>query len=282
MKKAFLTLAAVIIFSLTNSTVYAAENVIKIDGVTIASDAKPEIRNDRVMVPVRVISENLGATVEWSNPEVTLSKGGMKIILSLNSNMATKNGEQMRLDSKPYIKNDRVFVPLRFIAETFGSKVNYGSYVVTVETDPLVIDDTPIVALRNEVHMTMGGIVQQVVGNAYIEGIYDLFADNALEEVEAPTHYSWAYTMDILGSYYKNAQFDFLDSKGDTVVRYDVYSLIEQFPEELLEGYPVRLVHDVTQDKWYLFGESARESISNLFQNAEANGFVKVISNTVV
>lgn len=115
-----------------------------------------------------------------------------------------------------------------------------------------------------------------------IEGIYHHFTDNAVAEVDAPAHYSWAYTMDILGSYYKNAQFDFLDSKGDTVVRYDTYSLVEHFPKELLEGYPVKLVHNVTLDKWYLFGEPARESIGNLFGNAETNGFVKVISNTIV
>lgn len=282
MKKAYLILIAIIMLSLTATTVYAAENVIKIDGVTIASDAMPEIRNDRVMVPVRVISENLGATVEWSYPEVTLTKGGMKVILTLSSNMAVKNDEQMRLDSKPFMKNDRVFVPLRFIAETFGSKVGYSNYVVTVDTKPLFIGNVQIRALQHEYQMTMGGVVREVTGHAYNETIYNLFQEQRGEEVAAPEHYSWRLTIDQLGSYSKNGQFDFLDANEASVARYDVYELVRYFPAELLEGYPEFLVHDVTANKWYLFNENASRAVSNLVDMAEYNGFGIELSNTVV
>lgn len=281
MKKGYLILFAVLFLCLTASTVYAADNVIKIDGVTIASDVKPEILNDRVMVPVRVISENLGASVEWSSPAVTLVKGDMKVVVTLKSHVALKNGEQLRLDVKPYKKNDRVFVPLRFIAETFGSNVNYNNDVVTVDTQPLFIDNVKIIALQHEYQMTMGGVVREVTGNAYKETIYNLFQEHRGEEVAAPEHYSWRLTIDQLGSYSKNGQFDFLDENEVSVARYDVYALLRYFPAELLEGYPEFLIHDVTEDKWFLFNENASRTVYNLVDMAEHYGFGKVLSNTV-
>jgi len=49
-----------------------------------------------------------------------------------------------------------------------------------------------------------------------------------------------------------------------------------------LKGYPKALIHDVTADKWYLFTNKALESIYQLMNTATNNGFVKVLSNTVV
>lgn len=55
---------------------------------------KPENKNKRTMVPLRVISENLGASVEWSDSKVILAKNSIKVILTLNSSTAEKNGFQ--------------------------------------------------------------------------------------------------------------------------------------------------------------------------------------------
>ena len=178
MKKAIIGVFLAIFLFISSSTTYAAENQIKVDGVAIASDVKPEIKNNRTMVPVRVISENLGASVEWSNSKVILAKSDMKVILTLNSSTAKKNGEKMLLDVKPYMKNNRIFVPLRFIAETFGCNVNYSNFAVTVDTEPLFIDGVQVKALQQEYHMTMGGVVQQINGNAYNETIYNIFVEN--------------------------------------------------------------------------------------------------------
>ena len=277
MKKAFFGVFLAIFLFISSSTTYAAENQIKVDGVAIASDVNPEIKNNRTMVPIRVISENLGVSVEWSNSEVILAKGDMKVILTLNSSTAEKNGEKMLLDVKPYMKNNRIFVPLRFIAETFGCNVNYSNFAVTVDTEPLFIDGVQVKALQQEYHMIMGGVVQQINGNAYNETIYNIFVENKGEKVEAPANYSWSPAS---GDYYKNAQYDFLDQKGNSLVRYDVYSLI--VPSELLTGYPEILIHDVSKDEWYLFSDTARQSINQLIDTATKNGFLKIISNTVV
>ncbi|KAF6581117.1 hypothetical protein G9G54_01950 [Paenibacillus sp. EKM212P] len=55
MKKAFFAAFLAIFLFISSSTTYAAQNQIKVDGVTITSDVKPEMKNKRAMVPLRVI-----------------------------------------------------------------------------------------------------------------------------------------------------------------------------------------------------------------------------------
>ncbi|MGN8231319.1 copper amine oxidase N-terminal domain-containing protein [Paenibacillus polymyxa] len=282
MNKAFFAAFLAIFLFISSSTTYAAQNQIKVDGVTITSDVKPEMKNKRTMVPLRVISESLGASVEWSDSEVILAKSEMKVKLTVNRSTAEKNGRKMLLDVKPYTKNNRIYVPLRFIAEAFGCNVNYSNFAVTVDTKPLFINGVQVKALQQEYRMTLGGVVQQIHGNAYNETIYNIFAKNKGEKVEAPENYSWSLTLDTPGSYYKNAQYDFLDQKGKSLARFDIYSLIRTYPPELLTGYPETLIHDVSNDEWYLFNDTAGKSIYQLIDTAGKNGFLKIISNTVV
>lgn len=233
------------------------------------------------MVPLRVISENLGAKVEWSDSKVTLTKNKMQVILDLHSNTVIKNGKESLLDVKPYSNNNRTMVPLRFLSETFGCKVNYKNSTVTVDYAPLVIDGVQVKALQQEFHMTMGGVVQQFSGNAYTETFYNIFADNLGTKVKAPENYSWMYTSDTPGSYYKGYQYDFLDQKDNSLKRFDIYNLIEAFSAEALKGYPKLLIHDVTENQWYLFSDTAIQTIHQLLDTATKNGFLKVISNNI-
>jgi anthranilate/para-aminobenzoate synthase component I len=281
MKKALIGVFLAIFLFISSSTTYAAEIQIKVDGFAIASDVKPEILNNRTMVPLRVISENLGANVDWSNSKVTLTKSNMKVILNLNSITAEKNGKKILLDVKPYIKNNRIIVPLRFIAETFGCHVNYSNFTVTVDTKPLVIDGVQVKALQHEYHMTMGGVVQQINGNAYNETIYNIFVENKGRKVEAPANYSWNLNLDTPGSYYKNGQYDLVDHKGNSMVRFDIYTLNRSFPAETLSRYPEVLIYDASEDEWYLFSNTALQSINVLIDTASKNGFLTIISNTV-
>lgn len=261
---------------------HAASSHIQVDGAAVASDVKPEMKNNRTMVPLRVISENLGAAVDWSHSEVTLTKNKLKVILKANSATAVKNGEEVQLDSKPYVKNNRVLVPLRFIAETFGCTVGYSNSTVTVDSPPLVINDIAIKTLQTEYHMTMGGVVEQINGNSYIDSVYKLMDSGKGQKVDAPASFAWRANIDVPGSYYKNKQYDFLDSKGSSVKRYDVYTLVEAFPAEDLKGFAKVLIHDAKSDQWYLFSETAVNSLAKLTDSASSNGYSKVISNTVV
>lgn len=266
-------------------TTYASMDIqLKIDDVAVATDVKPELKNDRTMVPLRVISENLGATVAWSgsDSEVRITKDNMIVIVSTNSSTVEKNGEKSTLDVKPYLKNNRVFVPLRFVAEAFGSSVSYSNSVVAVHTAPLVIDGKQVEALQHEYRMTMGGVVQQIKGNMYVKGIYETIEDNKGNKVEAPEHYSWMYMIDTLGAYAQVGKYDFVNKKGDRLASYNMYTLVRTFPEDMLADYPNVLIYDGISDEWFLFSEKALESVDQLRNEAADNGYITVISNTVV
>ncbi|AWE07712.1 copper amine oxidase [Lysinibacillus sp. 2017] len=280
MKKLFSGVFLTLILILTSSPTFAATTQIKIDGVTIVSDVNPESKSNRTMVPLRVISEILGANVKWSDSQVTLTKNDMKVILKLNSNKVVKNGKTELLDVKPYMKNNRTFVPMRFIAETFGSNVNYKNGTVTVDTKPLVIDGVKVKALQHEYHATMGGVVQQIKGNGYNEAIYNIFIENKGSKVEPPSDYTWSVHSITTGGYYKGGQYDFLDQEGNSVERFDIYNLVRGYDEKLPLP-PQTLIHVPTENQWYLFSDPARQAIDQLIDRASVNGFVTVIINTV-
>lgn len=281
MKKIISGVFLALILIITSSPAYAANaNIkIKVDGVKVATDANPETKNNRTMVPLRVVSEYLGATVNWSDSQVTLTKSDIRVILKLNSNTVVKNGQKELLDVKPYLKNGRIFVPLRFLAETFDCKVDYKDFTVNVITKPLLIDGVEVKAMLREYHMMMGGIVEQIKGNAYVKEIHTIFVKNKGSKIEEPSNYTWSLHSTVIGGYYKFGQYDFIDREGNSLERFDLYSLVENY-NETLPG-PKVLIFNATEDQWYLFNDAASDSIFQLIGTAGNNGFMKIIENTL-
>ncbi|TYA11251.1 copper amine oxidase N-terminal domain-containing protein [Paenibacillus faecis] len=279
MKKLLVGIFTAWILSITALPTHAADMKIKVDGVTISSDVKPEFKNNRTMVPLRVISENLGARVNWSDTEIVLKKSNVNVVLKLNSNTAMKNGKKVPLDAKPYLKNNRVMVPLRFIAEMFGSNVGYSNFVVTVENKPLVIDGVKVKTLQHELYMTMGGIVNRINGNAYNEAIYNLFVENKGKKVEEPAVYSSHVGHLAPGDYYKAGQYDFLDQEGDSIKRFDIYTKVRSMDD--VDQVREVLIYEANVNQWYMFNDKAHREILELIDTASNNGFLTEISNNV-
>ncbi len=99
----------------------------------------PVIINDRTLLPVRAIVEELGGTVGWDGDarEVTLGYNGSEIVLTIDSTAADLNGTVETLDTAPTIINDRTMLPIRFIAEGLGLNVEWNgdAQEVTITTD---------------------------------------------------------------------------------------------------------------------------------------------------
>ncbi|MFD0694553.1 copper amine oxidase N-terminal domain-containing protein [Paenibacillus sp. GCM10027628] len=102
----------------------------------------PFINADGVtMVPVRFISEQLGADVKWNGDlkQVTIKDAltGTTIVLTLDDKNASVNGSASQLESAATLHNSSTFVPVRFIAENLGSKVEFDNdtRVVTIKRD---------------------------------------------------------------------------------------------------------------------------------------------------
>ena len=96
-----------------------------VNGVAKALDAAPIIRQDRTMLPVRFVAENLGATVAWDEETstATLTCGDIEIKITIGATTATINGEEKPLDAPAFIENSRTYLPVRFVAEALGAAV---------------------------------------------------------------------------------------------------------------------------------------------------------------
>lgn len=98
-----------------------------INGQGKKMDAKPFIKNDRTLVPLRFIVEAIGGEVNWDNDNrlVTVNSKGKTIVLPIDSKTIKIDGKDVSIDQAAIIKGDRTFVPIRFIAENLDMVVNY-------------------------------------------------------------------------------------------------------------------------------------------------------------
>ncbi|WP_311078670.1 family 10 glycosylhydrolase [Paenibacillus polymyxa] len=100
-----------------------------LDGQSLQSDASPYIVQGAnvTMVPLRVISEGLGAQVNWSESSgtVTITAQNKNISMKNGAQSATVNGKSVRLDASARMTSGRVMVPLRFVGEELGLKVDW-------------------------------------------------------------------------------------------------------------------------------------------------------------
>ena len=110
-----------------------AEGVgVMLNGVFVRfPDAQPEITDGRTMVPIRAFMEMVGARVEYTQNAqlVTLAlEDGRELCFQAGSTeiTVTEPGQEQRtveMDTAPYIKNDRTYVPVRFFSEALGYDV---------------------------------------------------------------------------------------------------------------------------------------------------------------
>ena len=108
-------------------------------GTTKTNDVAPKVVNDRTMLPARFIAENLGATVEWDGEKQLVIITGknekqedVTILITIGSDYAKVNGEDVKLDSPAFVENDRTYTPIRFISENLGATVKWNETEQTV------------------------------------------------------------------------------------------------------------------------------------------------------
>lgn len=94
----------------------------------------PAIINDRTLLPVRAVVEEIGGDVAWDDETQTviLACGKDIVVLEINNMTAYHNEESHTLDAAPTIINDRTMLPIRFIAESFNFNVAWDGETQTV------------------------------------------------------------------------------------------------------------------------------------------------------
>ncbi|HPD00593.1 MAG TPA: beta-propeller domain-containing protein [Acetivibrio sp.] len=113
----------------------------------------PYIKNDRTMVPVRFISENLGAQVKWDaqSSKVTVSLGDRVVVLTVGSKTMKVGDKSVDLDVAPELNEDRTYLPLRGLVEGLGKKVFYDRGLIVIGDREDVFDVSGEKALIDEV-----------------------------------------------------------------------------------------------------------------------------------
>ena len=116
-------------------------NMIVNNNIVDMKDAAPFAQDNRTFVPFRALATALGADVEYVQADNTVSYklGGTEIVMTLGEKTYTVNGAEKTMDVAPFAKDNRTYVPVRFVGEALGFKVTglqdgNGQYVAVAFT----------------------------------------------------------------------------------------------------------------------------------------------------
>lgn len=125
---------AIVLSSVLIAPVFAQSIDIVINNKKVETPDAPYIKEERTLVPLRLISENLGIKVDWNNTnrQVVLKKSSGDILLPIQKDYYLVNGQKVPTEISGEIKNDRTFVPVRLIAELFDRNVGWDNNTKTV------------------------------------------------------------------------------------------------------------------------------------------------------
>lgn len=109
-----------------------------VNGTPFIMDVAPVIVNERTYLPIRFVAEPLGAVVEWDSAlqKVTIILNATTVELVVNSNTAWVNGMPTPIADDPNVKplllNERVQVPVAFVAFSLGCDVAWDGSIQEV------------------------------------------------------------------------------------------------------------------------------------------------------
>lgn len=134
-KIASVFLALILVFGLAAGASFAADPIkIVIDDKEVKSDVAPVVENGRTLVPLRVVSETLGADVVWTQAtkEATIKTASYTVVFQQDSSAYTVNGARKTLDVPCKNVGGRTLIPLRAFAESIGADVSYANNTASI------------------------------------------------------------------------------------------------------------------------------------------------------
>ncbi len=145
MKKFTTSMLISLIIILSSVPAFASSEIsVFVDGDKVSYQSAPIVQNGSTLVPLRQTFEALGATVDWDNETqtVTSNKDDTTVVLTIGNNTAYKNNSSLNISVAPQIIDGSTFVPLRFVAESFGADVSWdgSTKTVTIESNDIVTD----------------------------------------------------------------------------------------------------------------------------------------------
>ncbi len=156
MRKVAFLLAICVLFCGVSPVFAAEDKVVVGEQLMFQEGSGPVIINERLMLPLRAVSEALDATIYWFGEDKRIQIVRYDTLLSLqigNSIMAKyeiKNGkaepkENIEMDVPPTIQNDRTYVPVRAISEAFSATIQWDNPNRTATIIPVLPQENKLI-----------------------------------------------------------------------------------------------------------------------------------------
>lgn len=111
-----------------NASGYDIPVCIMVNGNYIDTPDKPFLDNGITYVPMRNLSTVFSAdSVSWnpSKKEATVICGNKTVTVESGKSTASVNGKKTNMNGKAVISGGRMYVPVRFFADTFGAEIKW-------------------------------------------------------------------------------------------------------------------------------------------------------------
>lgn len=98
------------------------------DGSMYSMDVAPYLKDGRLFLPLRFVGLSLGVDpdkIKWDGGTATITLGDKSVRAGGGSKVLMVNGSAKQMDTAAEIKQGRMMLPYRFIAEAFGASVRW-------------------------------------------------------------------------------------------------------------------------------------------------------------
>ncbi len=278
-----IVLCMVVICCLPFTSAQAAAKIdLAIDGVIVPTerteenntpfylDARPQMRSNSVFVPVRVVSEILGADVSWENPNINIKYEDLTINLTVGSRTAYRGEQKITLPAAPYVRGGYTYVPIRFVSEAFNCDVEWQAKknLVNIKISPWELNGQQIVGVAQGMNMGTREVKRQANSPYFAKAIYQKIKEELGEEIVEP-NYSWLVPEHFEGDnslcYMLDWVYFMLVDEDNAALRIELYSLCRGQSED---KYVLKL-----DNKWYAVPESLSNDLYSLFEQSDNFGF---------
>lgn len=131
------TLVATAVLAALASLTFAYSKPVemRVDGQPVISDVPPVTTPKGVFVPLRSVTDALGAETHYEHKsgDVVVTRGDQTLHLKIGSKQARLNGMPMTLGHEPFRVRGRVMVSLHAVQRAFGVRVKFDKLTARVD-----------------------------------------------------------------------------------------------------------------------------------------------------
>jgi copper amine oxidase-like protein len=249
MKKKILILVLILTLAITSSAFAVDVKINEVDVQYNNDSGFPFIdKQGRTQVPLRATMESFGATVEWDQASLTatVEKDGISVKVPIGKSIIYIDGVEVANDTVAQIKENRTYLPVRVVLESFGYTVSWenNNVVATIAEESVlkselakkIIEETSnkiIHAISNKDSELISEFVHPVKGVRFTPYTYVSIENDIVFNQEEINNFFNDQAVYTWGSY---------DGKGDNILLtsnqyYDKFIYTADFINAEVIGY---------------------------------------------